>query len=382
MKPKNITIKKFILLVLIILTSVFAIMPASASQTISDMQNQIELNTKKQKELAAKIKNLKNEQNSTQNEINLLDLQLESLSTEAEGLQLKIDDLNEKIKANETSIEILIDEIDKNNVILEKRLRASYKRGGAGYLELILNADNILDALTRIDMIQRIVQDDVDLLKDIQKQKDNLVALKEQQEQEKLNVETAKADLNAKLKEVEASQAEKESYMIALEKDMKESQAMEEKMEQENARLEKEIQQKMLEMAYAGGSMIWPLPYNNRRITSDFGKRIHPLYGYWTNHRGIDIACPYNTEVYAVNSGVVQYAGYHYSYGWYVIIDHGGKIATLYAHNTKLLVQTGQKVSIGDVIALSGSTGESTGPHLHFEVRKNGVCVDPKPYLP
>ncbi len=376
-------LKKSISLILVLVLVLLAFRPVDVSaSSISDLQQQMKENNKKIEELRAERNKLNGEKKSTANEIAKLDLELAGLNAEADGLQLEINDLNAKIEANGVAIEQLAVEIDENNLTLEQRLRASYKRGDVGYIEIVLNSENLIDALTRMDMIQLIVREDVNLLKDIQEQKTNLEELKAQQEKEKEDVKAAKAKLDDKKKQVETSQNSKEVYMAELQKDMKKMQAAEEQMEKENANFEKKIQKLLLDSEYAGGKMLWPLPLNCNRITSQFGKRIHPLYGYWTNHRGVDIACPYNTEVYAANSGVVIVAESHWSYGNYVIIDHGGKIATVYGHNTKLLVSVGQKVNRGDVIALSGSTGESTGPHLHFEVRVNGVIKDPMPYLP
>lgn len=375
--------KKSISLILVVILFLLAFKPTDVSaNSISDLQQQIKDNNKKIQEIKSEINKLNGEKKSTANEIAKLDLELESLNTEAEGLQLEINDLNAKIEANSVAIEQLGVKIDENNTVLEQRLRASYKRGDVGYIEIILNSENLIDALTRLDMIQLIVKEDVNLLKEIQEQKTNLEQLKAQQESKKEEVAAAKLKLEKKKEQVVVSQNQKEVYMAELQKDMKEMQAQEERLNKANNDFEKKIQQLQLDSEYAGGKMLWPLPTNCTRITSNFGKRIHPLYGYWTNHRGVDIACPYNTEVYAANSGVVIVSEWHYSYGYYVIIDHGGKISTVYGHNTKLLVKAGQKVNRGDVIALSGSTGESTGPHLHFEVRYNGVVTDPLVYLP
>lgn len=374
--------KKTITLLLVVIIALFAFKPIDVSaNSISTLQQQMKDNNKKLEEIKARKKELQGEAKSTANEIAILDLELEGLNAEVDGLQLEIDDLNAKIEANSVAIDQLGVKIEENNSILEQRLRASYKRGDIGYIEIILNSENLIDALTRLDMIQLIVKEDVNLLKEIQEQKNNLEQLKLQQEKEKEEVAATKVKFEDKKKQVESSQSTKEAYMAELQKDMKEMQAQEERLNKANNEVEKKIQQLQLESAYTGGEMLWPLPANQKRITSYFGKRPHPLYGYWSNHRGIDIACPYNTEVYAANSGVVIVAEKHWSYGNYVIIDHGGKIATVYGHNTKLLVSVGQEVKKGQLIALSGSTGESTGPHLHFEVRKNGVVIDPLPFL-
>ena len=126
--------------------------------------------------------------------------------------------------------------------------------------------------------------------------------------------------------------------------------------------------------------MAWPAPQYTR-ISSYFAGRIDPITGKKSNHGGLDLAAPGGSPILAANSGTVIIAGYHYSYGNYVVIDHGGGVSTLYGHSSKLLVSRGQKVSRGQQIAKVGTTGRSTGNHLHFEVRINGQRVDPLPYI-
>nr|WP_252187509.1 M23 family metallopeptidase [Anaeromonas gelatinilytica] len=135
-------------------------------------------------------------------------------------------------------------------------------------------------------------------------------------------------------------------------------------------------------MEYVGGVYKWPVPGHNR-ISSPFGNRIHPISGSKSFHTGIDISYggQYGTTVVAANSGKVIFSGWKGTYGKAVMIDHGGQMVTLYAHNQSLLVNVGDNVSAGQAIALGGSTGNSTGPHLHFEVRKNGKYMNPISYL-
>ena len=132
---------------------------------------------------------------------------------------------------------------------------------------------------------------------------------------------------------------------------------------------------------YVGGQLGWPCDIKHHVITSYFVRRVNPIYGYTENHNGIDIPLPYGSPVLAANAGVVIVSEYHYSYGYYVVIDHGGGISTLYGHNSKLLVSVGDEVKKGQQIAKAGSTGYSTGSHIHFCVRENGVHVDPLGYV-
>ena len=126
--------------------------------------------------------------------------------------------------------------------------------------------------------------------------------------------------------------------------------------------------------------MAWSTP-SVKRVTSEYGYRIHPILGYKKLHTGMDIGAPTGTTVVAANDGTVIMSGWNNSYGYVIMIDHGGGIVTVYAHNSKLLVSKGQKVTRGQSIAKSGSTGMSTGPHVHFEVRENGAYKNPRNYL-
>lgn len=131
---------------------------------------------------------------------------------------------------------------------------------------------------------------------------------------------------------------------------------------------------------YVGGTMLWPVP-SSSRVVSKFGYRVHPVYKDWRMHKGIDIAAGTKRNIVAANDGIVISSGYITGYGYTVVIDHGGGISTLYAHCSKLLVKSGDLVFKGDLIALIGSSGVSTGPHLHFEVRVNGVQKNPLNYF-
>ena len=173
----------------------------------------------------------------------------------------------------------------------------------------------------------------------------------------------------------------KELFMKDLEKDLKKAEAEYDKLNQLAKEIESEIvRRQKVTGPYTGGTMGWPVP-GYSRISSYFGYRVHPIYKVKKLHTGIDIPAPTGTSVVAASDGVVIYSGTLGSYGKVIMIDHGGGIVTLYAHNSYLSVSEGQKVKRGDVISKIGSTGASTGPHCHFEVRKNGQYVDPLPWL-
>jgi murein DD-endopeptidase MepM/ murein hydrolase activator NlpD len=374
-KFKNVIVLFILVLVIFIPTNI------NANNKITDVQQKIKENKEKREKNNAELKELNSIANSVEKEIKKLDLEENNLNLQIDGTELEIEELNSKIIASEVAIEQLNVSIDENNTLLERRLRASYKRGEVGYLEIILNSENLIDAMTRMDMIQLIVKDDVELLGQIQIQKSNLEELKTIQESNRKGKEDKKLELLTSKQELSKKQNEKSAYIAVLEKDIKEKMRQEELLKKADKEFEQLLLKYQNEKKYVGGVMQYPLPLEHTRITSSFGTRPHPIYGYMSTHRGTDIACPTGTEVYAANGGKVIVAGTHSQFGNYIIIDHGGKIATLYAHNSKLLVKVGQEVTRGQVIAKSGSTGMSTGPHLHFEVRENGVSVDAMKYI-
>lgn len=368
------------IIITVCLMLVLSVFPYGAGGSIADLQQKQKEIEKKISEFRKQAAALKGEKNNVKAEIEKLDYEIYALNLEVDKYELQKQEINMQISEKEQEITKLSEEIEANNKLLEERLRVMYKNGTAGYIEIVLNSNSLIDALTRIDKIQMIVQSDVELLKSIEQQKIQVEEVRQNLETQRAELTVVINDLESKQQEVlEASHA-KEVYMISLEKDLKEIQRQEAAMEAQSKQIEKDILAAQRAVEYAGGEMLWPVP-GQYRITSNFGGRADPITGVWSSHGGTDIAAPYNTPIVAANNGVVIFAGSHYSYGNYVIVDHGGGIATLYAHCTKLLVSKGQAVSRGEKIALVGSTGYSTGPHLHFEVRVNGVRQDAMKYL-
>lgn len=370
--------KKSVVMTLLIMM-VLSVFPESAGGSIADLQYKQKQVENQIKELRNQSDSLKNEKNSIESEIRILDNELRALTLETEQYEIQKQEINMKIAESEQKIEQLNNEIDENNDLLEKRLRVMYMNGTAGYLDVLLDAEDLVDALTRVDMIQMIVESDVDLLKNINDQKEQVEQLKADQETERLELTAVINNLNAKQNEVMTASRSKENYMASLQTNIDEINRQENAMEQQSKQIEQDILAAQRAVDYAGGELGWPLP-GYSRISSDFGGRVHPISGVQHVHGGTDIPAPYGTPIVSANDGVVIYAGFHYSYGNYIIIDHGGGISTLYGHCSKLLVSKGQAVSRGEQVALVGSTGESTGNHLHYEVRVNGVRKDAMTY--
>lgn len=372
--------KKTIALSLSIIFAIESFLPFNAGGSINDLQNKQASIQNQILEYRNEANTLKSEKNNVQADIDGLQMEINALNLELQSYELQKQVLNMKIDLNVDEINKLNEEIEKNSELLGERLRAMYKTGTSGYIELILNAENLTDAMTRVDKVQLIVESDVDLLKSIEEQKNKVEEIKLNLENEEIKLAEVIKDLNEKKESVETASNAKDEYISGLEQDIESLEALMAAEEAQSNQIERDILSLQGSGEFSGDEMIWPLPGFNR-ISSYFGGRADPITGAWSNHRGIDIPGPYGQPIAASNDGIVIYSGYHYSYGNYVIIDHGGGISTLYSHASKLLVSKGQVVSKGETIALVGSTGYSTGNHLHFEYRINGAVQDPLKYL-
>ena len=336
------------------------------SQEIKDLQTQLQQGKKVESQLSKNINELQGKINLTQSEINTLSGNI--AATEA------------KIAIAYAELEQLEKEMAQQNEALNSRLRAMYKNGTVSYLDVLLGSTSITDLMTNVDRIQRVYESDKEVLlyldaqhKIVESQRMYLANL---QESLKLDV----ADVTGK-----KSQLDSDKNIIAGQKAevSKENKQIEQEIDSLNAeanRLIAEIRALQGDADYAGGIMAWPSPGVNR-VTSEFGYRVHPILKIKKLHTGIDIGCPTGTNIVAANFGKVIKAGWNNSYGYMVMVDHGGGIVTLYAHNSSLTVKTGDNVERGQTIAKSGSTGMSTGPHLHFEVRVNGEYQNPRNWL-
>ena len=272
---------------------------------------------------------------------------------------------------------------EKQQELLAKRVVAQYEGGQTVYLDVLLKAETIQQFISKVYYLTEILKHDAELVQTVKDQKESIAlqqqALLSKQEQLK-QLSHTKEKTNITL---ENTKAVRNSYLNQLTNKEHVLQEQLKTYEEEMNQLEQNILAISLQSlgdGYPGGQMLWPVP-GYRLVTSPFGMRIHPIFGVQRLHTGTDIAAPLGTPAVAVNDGVVTLAKYSSSYGNYIMIDHGGGVVTLYAHASELCVTEGDIVKKGDVILRVGSTGWSTGPHLHFEVRLQGETVDAMPYI-
>jgi len=367
------------LLIVTVVVSVFTV--SAGASNIDDLKNSLEYTEQQRESILEKLDQEKQAKNSVAQEINKLDSEIKNINSEINQLSSNIEEMNNNISECQNTIQEIEKKINLKTELLEQRVRVMYKKGGSlGYVELLFEAEDLNDFLTRLDMVQKIVDNDVELLSGLETENNQLNTLKAELESEKSNLSLALNEVENKKNEIVIVSRSKEDYMRSLQGKIQQLEAQEDKLLADSKRLEEEINRAQLEMDYAGGIMAWPSP-GYYRITSPYGMRMHPIYGYSKMHTGVDIGVAMNQNIVAANDGVVQYAGWYGAYGNIVIVDHGGGISTLSAHNTSVLVSKGQSVTKGQVISKSGTTGLSTGPHLHFEVRINGNHTNPMAYI-
>lgn len=324
-------------------------------------------------DILAKIKNTKNQLADNKKEIKELNAEIAELQAAITDTEQDIDTLESNIAAKENQLIQKKQEIDKTSDALNARLRQIYKSGSVSFVDILLSSGNISEFITNMEMISLIYENDKNLVISLQ----NSYTVIENQKNELIQL---KQSLSAKEASLTAGKAVMATKRAAAASENKKLEAELDALNAEADRIIKEIQELSGNGSYAGGKLTWPTP-GYTRVTSEFGYRIHPILGYRKLHTGIDIAAPYGATVVAANTGTVIASYYNSGYGNMIIVDHGGGIATLYAHLSSRLVNVGTSVHRGQTIAKVGSTGLSTGPHLHFEVRLNGIYQNPRSYL-
>lgn len=369
-----------VLMVLLMFSTVIFYYASADEKT--DLQNKQQNLSSDKNDIKNEINELEDKKDSVMAEKKELDDQVTVLEGEISDINAKIDEIQEQIDTVTEELEVAAVALEEQYEAYKTRVRVMYENSSMGYLEILLSAESIGDFFARLEIVTQIAEYDSNLtakLKEekqkIQDKKDELEALKQEQVDSKTSLETKKSDLDYKMAQRDAMIKEINSSKSTLEAQLKEIEAEEAKVRAQIARLASGGK-----TTYTGGAMLWPTP-SCRIITSYYGWRLHPVLGYEKLHTGMDIGAGYGATIIAAESGTVITATYNSAYGNYVVIDHGGGVCTLYAHQSSMAVSVGQYVLAGDTIGYVGSTGYSTGPHLHFEVIINGATVDPLGYI-
>lgn len=331
----------------------------------------------------AEIQFIESELTATVAEIAEINQQIIDKEIEIETLTAQEDDLLRYIAKAEYELEESNKRYEKQKQLLETRLVAMYETGDMSYLDLLFNSKSISEFLSNYFFIEEIAKADTELLETVESERIYNKKLKETLDTKKLVLIASRETREKNAIALENMGVIKNSRLKKLTEEEIELHQKIEEYQNQIAEIETEI--RLLALAnvgeeYVGGTMAWPVP-GYTRITSSFGMRTHPITGIYKLHTGVDIGAPRGAHFIAANDGIVTYAGWNTAYGNMVIVDHGGGITTLYAHGDEILVNVGDTIYQGHPVLKVGSTGYSTGPHAHFEVRINGEYVEPLDYI-
>jgi len=353
-------------------------------------------------ELQQQQQQVQNEMQNQQEKKAVAEQQVETISDQLRKVQIDLAEAQSEYKEVQTQLAITEQQIKVNTEILatagkriaerekilNKRIRDIYQNGQLSYLDVLLGANDFSDFVTRVDILHRVIHNDLELILKIKAERQLVLDTKAALDDDRATILGLKQGIETKKQRIEKIQKEQEGLLKKFTHERDAAEKIYKELMATSLQIEQMIRRNQSSRRGSGGtgpssgsgSLMWPTEV--REITSPFGWRTHPIYGTSRYHSGIDIGADYGDAVVAADGGVVISAGWMGGYGKAVIIDHGGNISTLYGHNSELLVSAGQRVGKGEIIARVGSTGDSTGPHCHFEVRQDGAPVSPLNYLP
>ena len=351
-----------------------------------------------QQQLAAKKQEIKKAQsnlNSYQAQVRMVNANLNAAEAQLAAANSSLAQAEADLAATNAELQQEQENLNVQVDAYSERIRQTYIDGKVSLLDVILQSTSMEDFITRAYYMEKLLEYDNTMIDSINTSIASIEEKKAVLEEQKADLEAMKAAKEAAVAELEAAQSEKYSLISSAQAQKEQAQDEYDAMLADSNKLNKEIKnliaaqkQQAAQNNGGGGGYVtgtgkymWPLPSGYKNITSNYGMRMHPTKHVYKMHTGIDISAPGGTSIYAADSGTVILARYYGSYGNTVIIDHGNNVVTLYAHMSSIGTSVGKSVSRGQTIGRVGTTGASTGNHLHFEVRVGGSCVSPWGYV-
>ena len=364
---------------------------AASTKSLQEAQDEKAQLEKALKEAQSTIEDLRDSKGDIESKVTELNQQLIDISARITDLENQLTAKSEDIQETKDELAGAKEREAQQYADMKVRIQFMYENGQTSYLEALLSSRNISEFLNSADYIAQIQSYDRQKLTEYQDTVESIVNLEAQLEQEYTDLEALKSTVESNKETVAAMMRQKESELADISGDIEDAQsdadyyaAEIQAQEELIAAIKRAEAEKAAagveEHPYTGGAFRWPCP-SSTRVTSDYGTRVSAMSGASSNHKGIDIGASSGADIIAAADGTVTAASYSSAAGNYVMIDHGGGLYTVYMHASSLLVSPGQTVSAGDVIAKVGSTGISTGSHLHFGVSLNGSYVSPWSYL-
>jgi len=428
-------LKKFSLIIAVIMVATFIFQPVDGyakKKTVSDIEHELKVLQQQAKAARVEQEKASSDKQEAEHYKNKTTEYLQTVMMQVDTVKSKLSDISKQLNNTKESLTLAATELDaaeeriaSREVMLESRVRLMYTDGSISYLEVLMSSSSFSDFLVRADSLKMIVDQDQNLLVEHKKDKETVVEKQNELELQYAKAESLYSEMESQKSILSVKEAEKKSLIAMYDKEIQHSDELTEDQEQklvalasnrsvllqqknklvaeETARVKaakaaakkraaaaaaaakkssKRTSNATASFSGSGGPLL--MPVGSARISSGFGRRTHPVTGeVGKMHTGVDFAVGQGTSVHSAEAGTVILAEWYSGYGNAVIVDHGGGMWTLYGHlrNGGTNVKVGDRVSKGEKIAESGSTGQSTGPHLHFEVRINGSRVDPMPYL-
>lgn len=391
MKKGILRILSVIACLTVLMTSVSAPAMAVTQADIDELKSDASDLASQKKELQQKLDALAGDKEAALERKNLLDQQIQNISGEIANVEAQIATYANLIDQTQQELEDAQEKEAAQYELFCQRVRAMEERGTISYWSVLFKASSFTDLLSRLEIINEIMDSDQAVIDELEALQVEIETKKADLEQQKADSESAKADLESKKTELNTQRKAADDLVKEIQSNESEYQSTLDAIDAEEEAIQAEIVRKSQELAAqqaasgqgttaALGGYIWPV--SSHRITSPFGPRNTGISGASTNHKGVDIGgVYYSSEVHAAKAGTVIVSQYSSSYGNYVVVSHGSGNTTLYAHMSSRKVSVGQTVAQGDVLGITGSTGISSGPHLHFEITENGVRVNPLKYL-
>lgn len=390
MKQRIRSILAFVLIILMIMgVAAYIVVPYVSAESSAELSGELSDLQSKREELEKQLGKIENKRDAELEKKEILDQQINGIRSEIEIANQQLDLINGELETANEQLEKATEKYSEAFEESKDYIRIAYESGSVSYLEIILASGSVTEFITRLEIVREIMSQQQKVISDLKESRDTIEAsqktiLQKQQEQQ-----SATDALKSRKNTLSAKQAASDAMVENFNEKSDDLNAMIEEVERLEAELQEQIRQQLAQEGNGSANIPvsngfrYPLDSKWKIITSPFGYRTHPTTGVYKLHTGVDISGGgiYGASIYAAKNGSVSKAGYHRAYGNYCVINHGDGTATLYAHMDTLLTSAGNIVTQGQVIGKVGSSGYSTGAHLHFEILVNGEYVDPVPYF-